>query len=714
MDNTKRERLKARFQQAMALFQSGRLADAEPMFRDFLEQVPDNPAALHMLGVIALQTGRPERAKDLIASSIAQFPGDPLAQRNLGFALSLLGQHEEALESYDRAISLKADFANAHFNRGVALNALGRHEGALRAYDEAIRADQHYAEAHNNRANTLNELRRHADALDAADRAIRLSPGFAEAYTNRGVALIGLTQFENALTSLDRATAIDARFWPAYANRGNALGELGRWDESLASYEQAMALNPFYAECDRIIDNARDGALLPGHALLAALAICKWEGIEQRLADIAFRVNHGQSVSPPFPLLLASTQPELQKAAAEIHVRSADIAVAPDVAAHDRIRIGYFSADLHDHATAYLTAELFEKHDRTRFELFAFSFGPKTGDAMQLRLMRAFDHFIDVRNMSDGDVANLARRAGIDIAVDLKGFTLGARHRIFEHRAAPVQVNWLGYPGTMGADFIDYLIADPVVIPPECCTHFTEKIVWLPDTYQSNDTRRAISGHVFTRADAGLPPAGFVFCCFNNCFKILPETFGRWMRILSRVDGSVLWLLEDNASASANLRREAAARGIDATRLVFAGRVPRADHLARQALADLFLDTLPYNAHTTASDALWAGLPVLTLREQTFASRVAASLLTAVELPELITSTGEEFESLAVELAGNPEKLASLKTRLAANRFTAPLFDIRRFTRHIETAYTTMMERCRSGLPPAHISIPAISGNDAI
>jgi predicted O-linked N-acetylglucosamine transferase (SPINDLY family) len=713
MDQATREKLRARFQQAMALFESGRAAEAEPLFLEFLDAVPDNPVALHMLGVIALQTGRPGQAQERIAASIRQFADDPLAHRNLGFALSLLGRHEDAFESYGRAILLKPDFVNAHFNRGVALNALGRHEDALSAYDETTRLDRHYAEAHNNRANTLNELHRHVDALAAADAAIRLKRDYAEAYNNRGVALIGLRQFENAIVSFDRATTIDARFWPAYANRGNAQGELGRWGAALASYEKAIATDPFYAAGDGIVENACDPALLPGHALLAALSLCQWDRIDERLADITSRVDRGQSVSPPFSLLLASTRPELQKAAAEIYAHSADTAVSPRLATHEKIRIGYFSADFHDHATAYLAAELFEKHDRAGFEVFAFSFGPQTGDPMQRRLVRAFDNFIDVRNIPDGDVAKLARQAEIDIAVDLKGYTIGARHQIFARRAAPLQVNYLGYPGTMGADFIDYLIADPVVIPPESSGHFTEKIVWLPDTYQSNDTRRVISEYTPTRADAGLPPVGFVFCCFNNCFKILPETFDRWMRILPRVDSSVLWLLEDSASAAANLRREAAARGIDATRLVFAPRVPQADHLARLRLADLFLDTLPYNAHTTASDALWAGLPVLTLKGETFAGRVAASLLTAAGLPDLITSTPGEFEALAVDLAGDPPMLAALK-RLAANCRSMPLFDTERFTRHIETAYTMMMERLRAGLPPAHISVPAISHRNTI
>ena len=350
-------------------------------------------------------------------------------------------------------------------------------------------------------------------------------------------------------------------------------------------------------------------------------------------------------------------------------------------------------------------AGLFEQHDRARFEVVGFSFGPDKKEAMRDRVAASFDRFIDVRDRSDRDVALLARNLDIDIAVDLKGFTTDSRWKIFAHRAAPLQVNYLGYPGTMGADYMDYIIADRVLIPDDSGKYYSENIIYLPHSYQANDRKRPIAERLFTRQELRLPDSGFVYCCFNNNYKITPAIFDGWMRILGQVRDSVLWLLADNPWAERNLRREAAARGVAAERLVFAGRLPAAEHLARQRAADLFLDTLPYNAHTTASDALWAGLPVLTRAGTSFPSRVAASLLTAIDLPELITTTPEDYERRAIELARNPEQLSAIRARLARNRLTTPLFDTGLFARHIETAYVQMYERYQAGLAPAPIHV---------
>ncbi|MFZ4480795.1 MAG: UDP-N-acetylglucosamine-peptide N-acetylglucosaminyltransferase [Rhodoferax sp.] len=370
-----------------------------------------------------------------------------------------------------------------------------------------------------------------------------------------------------------------------------------------------------------------------------------------------------------------------------------------------KIRLGYYSADFHNHATAYLMAELFELHDKERFDLVAFSFGPDKHDEMRMRISSAFDQFLDVRNQADKEVALLSRKLGIDIAIDLKGFTQGERFGIFSFRAAPVQVSYLGYPGTLGAPYMDYLIADKTLIPSEYQQHYTEKIAYLPHSYQVNGRNRKISSKAFSREELGLPETGFVFCCFNNNYKITPETFDGWMRILKQVDASVLWLLEDNATAADNLRREAQHRGVNPQRLVFAKRMPLPEHLARHRAADLFIDTLPYNAHTTASDALWAGLPVLTCTGEAFASRVAASLLGAIDLPELVTSTQADYEALAIELATHPDELSAIRTKLDRNRLTTPLFDTVQFARHIEDAYTQMYERHQSGLTPDHIYV---------
>jgi predicted O-linked N-acetylglucosamine transferase (SPINDLY family) len=441
--------------------------------------------------------------------------------------------------------------------------------------------------------------------------------------------------------------------------------------------------------------------------------LCDWENIESECRQLVAFVVRGLKVAPPFAMLAISGSPAVQKQAAEIYVRdkhpeSSTAAAIPRRPRHNRIRIGYFSADYYKHAMSFLMAELYEQHDRSRFEILGFAFGPNKFDEMSKRISSAMDQFLDLRSMPDREAAELSRKLEVDIAVDLNGFTNNCRPGIFAERAAPTQVNYLGYPGTMGANYIDYLVADHTLVPESEQRHYSEKIICLPDTYQVNDSLRSISTKSCARASEGLPESAFVFCCFNNAYKISPSVFDIWMRVLGRVEGSVLWLMEDSPWAVDNLRKEARRRGIAPDRLVFAKSLPVAEHLARQRLADLFLDTLPYNAHTTASDALWAGLPVLTRTGDTFASRVAASLLRAVGLPELITATESEFEELAVDLAHNPQRLQALRHRLQQNNRTAPLFDCRSFTRHLEAAYSAIYERYHAGLPPDHIHIPRL------
>ena len=405
-------------------------------------------------------------------------------------------------------------------------------------------------------------------------------------------------------------------------------------------------------------------------------ALCKCKGKLQRFGSATDTRS-----APPYPLFLS-------------------------VLRRAKIRIGYFSADYYDHVVMHLMAELFERHDRSKFELIAFSFGPESNDEMRRRVATSFDEFIDVRNKSDKDVALLSRDLEVDIAVDLMGFTANGRPGIFALRAAPIQVNYLGYSGTMGADYIDYIIADPIVIPEESKQYYCEKIVYLPNSYQVN-SKRSISDKAFTRAELGLPPMGFVFCCFNSNYKITARVLDCWIRILKKVEGSVLWLFESDAKAASNLRQEVLTRGVNPERLIFAKRLPLlGEHLARYRSADLFLDTLPYNAHATASDALWAGLPVLTCLGETFAGRVAASLLNAIDLPELVTTTPEAYEAFAIELATHPDRLKEIKQKLAKNRLTTPLFDTELFTKHIQTAYIAMYERYHAGLAPCDIYVP--------
>ncbi len=474
---------------------------------------------------------------------------------------------------------------------------------------------------------------------------------------------------------------------------------LARYHEALAAYDRAVALKP-------------DQADIEGYRLHAKSHLCDWDNFDADCAQLIESIRERNATTAPFLFCsVPSTATDQLLCAtrwtAKNHPPSENQRWRGERYHHDRIRIGYFSSDFCNHATSHLMAGMFECHDRSKFETVAISWSPTDPTEMRRRLEASFDRLVEVGDMKDDEVADLIRRLEIDILVDLKGFTGGSRTRVLGRRPAPIQVSYLGYPGTLGAPFVDYIIADRTVIPDHHREFYSEKVVALPDTYQANDDKRAIADRIFTRGDVGLAPAGFVFCCFNNNYKITPDMFDRWMRILGRVEGSMLWLLEASAESAANLRKEAVARGVAAERLVFAQRASLPDHLARHRLADLFLDSTPYNAHTTASDALWAGLPVLTVLGETFASRVAASLLHAVGLPELIAESPEAYEQMAVDLSIHPSRLAALKTRLTANRQTAPLFDTKRFTGHIEAAYTAMHERHRAGLAPDHIVVPA-------
>jgi predicted O-linked N-acetylglucosamine transferase (SPINDLY family) len=560
---------------------------------------------------------------------------------------------------------------------------------ALASHDRAIALRPEYAEAFSNRGNVLQKLERLDEALASYDRAIALRPDYAEAFSNRGNVLQKLNRLDEALASHDRAIALRPDYADAFSNRGNVLRELKRFDEALKSYEKAFAINPAHKYAFSGLADC-------------ALRICDWTRTEEFVDEIKSHVATQKSIVTPFTLLGYSSDAVLQLKCAENFIgdkisTSLRSFWSGTIWRHDKIRIAYLSADFHEHATAYLMAELFELHDRSRFEVLGISFGPADKSDMRLRLVKAFDQFHDVRFSSDHDVAKLVNELQVDIAVDLKGYTANSRTGILAHRPAPIQVNYLGHPATMGTDFIDYVIADEIVLPFDRQPYYTERIVHLPGCYQVNDSQRKIAGDKPTRHQAGLPERGFVFCCFNNNYKITAPVFEVWMQLLQAIDGSVLWLLRDNKSAETNLRKEAAARGIDPARLVFAGPMPLEGHLARHGLADLFLDTLPINAHTTASDALWAGLPVLTCCGESFAGRVAASLLNSVGLSELVAFDLEEYQALALKLARDASLLASIKATLARNRDTCPLFDSQRCTRHLEAAYTTMWEIWQRG-----------------
>ncbi len=648
---------------AMSVHQAGNLTDAEPLYRTILLSYPTNPDALNGLSILQIQRGNYEEAVRLLRLFLQVKPFQPDALNKLGNALRILKRFDKALDTFDRLIALNPGHVLAHYNRGVTLTALHRLEEALASYDKAVALKADYADAYINRGNILHVLERYAEALASYDKAIAITPGYAEAYYNRALLL------------------------PA----------LNRYDEALASYRQTVALKP-------------DTPYILGDILNARMHLADWHAIDADIALLAKGIEAGERVAAPFMLVALPSSKAQQKQCAEIYVADTSPPSAMPLwdgerYSHDKIRIGYFSADFFNHATAYLMAGLLELHDRSRFEINGFSYGLSPPDAMRNRIEKACDGFLDVSAKSDQDIAALARCMEIDIAVDLKGFTRHARTGVFALRPAPVQVHYLGYPGTLGARYTDYLVADHTVIPEEHRQYYTEKLAYLPNSYQVNDSLRSISENTFSRHELGLPEKGFVFCCFNNNHKITPDVFAIWMQLLHKVQGSVLWLLEGNRTVAKNLRNEAKARGIAENRLVFAPRMELADHLARHRQADLFLDTLPYNAHTTASDALWAGLPVLTCIGDTFAGRVAASLLKAIGLPELIATSPNEYEACAFDLATHPENLSALHRTLAHNMTTHPLFNTALFTRHIESAYTKMWARSQAGLEPDHIYI---------
>jgi len=718
------------FDLAVAFHQKGALADAERVCAQILAATPDDFHASHLLGIIRYAQGRHREALELLGTAVKQNPDAAHAWSNHGLALHELQRYDEALTSYERALALAPEFPEALNNRGLTLHELGRYEVALDQYHRALALRPYYAEALFNRGNAFEKLQRQESAIASYDRALAVRPGYPEALNNRGLILHQLKRHEEAIASYDKALAHRPRYAEALHNRGNALAALKRYGEAIASLDRALAIRPDHVEAltargsalkhlnryeECLADFEKALALDPEHRYAfgglanAALTICDWGRTARIGEELPARIAAG-SLVPSLTVLGYTGSPALQLQCAKNSIAHLIPNVPqplckPEARRHERLRIAYVSADFHRHATAFLMAELFELHNRSRFEVLGVSFGPDDGSDMRTRLLAAFDRFHDVASLSDYEAAKLLNEQEVDIAVDLKGLTLDCRPGILAHRPAPIQVSYLGYPGTMGADFIDYVIADSMVLPLDQQAWWTEQIVQLPDCYQVNDSKRRIAAHTPTRREAELPDRNFVFCCFNNNWKIAPPVFEVWMRLLRAVDGSVLWLMRSSIAAEVNLRKEAAARGIDPARLVFAANLALEDHLARHRLADLFLDTLPYGAHTTASDALWAGLPLVTCRGEAFAGRVAASLLAAVGLPELVTSSLEEYEALALRLATDPTLLRGFRERLARDAPTSALFDTDRFRRHIEAAYLTMWERFERGESPQSFSL---------
>jgi protein O-GlcNAc transferase len=607
----------------------------------------------------------------------------------LGVVLNASGRPGEALAPLQTATALAPDNPGVLANLGMVLRALGRLPAALAAYERVLTLDPGYAPAYANRAAVLFDLHRLDEALAGYDAALLRRPDHADTLYRRGLVLRSLRRFADAVDSLDRALALRPGLTDALVARGDCHRQNGKVIRALTDYRAALAQRP-------------SDPNLPSLILRQQLKLCDWSDYETQREALNHGVMQGSMLPPAFASLSLLDQPELQLKAARVWGADLLGPAAPALVArrHDGpIRLGYFSADFHaGHPSLLLMAEMLASHDRSRFHVTGFHFNMPAGSVDANLLGGLFDEVVSLDGQSDGDAAATARERRIDIAIDVDGYTRGSRPRIFARRAAPVQISYLAYAGTLGVDHIDYLVADPTLIADEDAVHYSEKLAWLPHSYQPRDTR-IVPTETPTRAEAGLPERGFVFCCFNASYKITPDVFRLWMTILAEVPDSVLWLLGDHPPVLANLRQAAGAQGVDPDRLVFAGRAPLRRHLARLQLAGLVLDTLPYNAHTTASDALFAGVPMLTRPGRTFASRVGASLLTTLGLTELIAETSEVYVAKAIAIGNDPKRAAALRARLAQQAVASPLFDMERYTRDLETAYARMIERAWSGQP---------------
>jgi protein O-GlcNAc transferase len=762
------------YNRGITLRNLNRLDESLTSYDGALAIKPDFAAALVNRGLIYHQLNQLGDALTSYETALSIKPDYAEALYNRGITLFEMTHFEEALKSYDRALLINPDYGQGHYNRGIVLQQLGRLDEALASYDCALAINPDYIEAQINRANTLHKLERYEEALAnygailakrplypeilygrgnalrslkryeeaiaSYNAALAIKPDYAEALNNRGVTLWDLRRLEEALASYDRALAIKPDYLEALVNRGITLWGSKRFEAALASYDMAVAIAPEHAESlynrgivlldlkrpdqaisdfERVLNIEPRFKHLKGLLIHTKMQCCDWRSFADQARQLINDVRAHRAVCGPFELLSLSADAADQLTSARDWVfdkcpPSPKRIWRGERYANKKIRIAYLSADFHDHPMSYLMSGVFERHDRARFETFALSFGPDWQCESRTRLKGAFSRFIDVRHESDQHVAALLHDMRVDIAIDLMGFTRDARTGIFARRPAPIQVNYLGYPATMGAEYIDYIIADRFAIPAGSQRFYSESVVYLPDSFQATDTTPGMLQESPTRANVGLPNNAFVFCSFNASYKITPFVFDVWMRLLRALDSSVLWLLGSNSAVEHNLRREAECRGVAPERLIFAPRIPYTQYLARYQLAELFLDTFPFNAGATARDALSVGLPLVTISGEAFAARMAGSLLYSMGLSELVTHSLADYEALALRLARRPDALATLRMKLAQHRVDCSVFDADRFCRHLEIAYEMMWQRRNRGNPPASFAVEPASPRPAM
>lgn len=683
------------FNTAFKHHELGDLKKASQGYSEVLRLDPYHVEALHHQGIISLEQGNVHDAIGLIKESLRINLKQPLAHCNLAFALNSVGRYAESYEHCCTALKYDPTI-DVYANMGNALRGLGHFFDAKQAYCRALSSTPNDPHLLYNIALIDLDLGNRSKAVEGFKYVLNLMPGLNEARNNLAACLIADGKFIHAKEHLELLLQNAPEDSTAWTNLGEVFSRLGNQTRAGECFVNAFRINP-------------DSEFALGNLIHTKMCTANWRGLSDNVAQLRSAIRSGRPVSLPFNLLAVIDDPWLQRKASEINcLRIREHTVLPEFIRRphkSKIRVGYFSSDFHNHATAQLMAELPELHDRNRFQIFAFSFGPTTNDYMQTRLKKSFDYFYDLQSLGDAEVIRFARDKGLDIAVDLKGFTQNARSQIFSSRIAPIQINFLGYPGTLGMTSMDYIVADKWLIPEDTRSAYSEKIIYLPDTYQPNDRNKPVAKISATRGHYGLPANSFVYCSFNNHNKITPEMFSLWMRILERVPRSCLWILVWDAAARKNLIKQFSESRLDTKRLIFADRLPLSDHLARLTLADLFLDTFPCNAHTTASDALWSGLPLLTLSGRTFASRVAGSLLLASDLPELITESPDAYQSLAVKMSNSAECLGTLKQRLVSRRDNLALFDTPRYVRNLEKAFQLVFDKYVNGQSPDDINV---------
>ena len=684
------------FQSLINFFKQGRLQQAQEQAETLVQQFPKSSVLHNLQGAILKGMGQFDQAIASFKKALTIKPDYAEAAYNLGTTLYGQGKLEEAIQGYRKAIAIKPDYAKAYYNMGNALREQGKLEETIEAYNKSLAIEPDNARIYNNMGNVLRFQGKLQEAIEAYTKALTIDPDSGEAYNNIGTALQKQGKFKEAIEAYKKSFTIKPDNAEAHFNIGSTLREQGKLEEAIEAYNNALAINPYYE-------------VVRAQKLFLQATICDWDSMAdgiKLLPGLGTTTEH----IPPFWFLSLEDEPERHRIRSEIYSKSTFLhkpmsTWARPLPKQKKMKLGYFSADFHNHATMYLMAQIFAAHDAENFEVYAYSYGPDRHDEMRQKIVSDVDRFYDVRDMNDEQIVKLARANHLDIAIDLKGYTKDSRLAPFASRLAPVQISYLGYPGTLGAHFIDYIVADPILIPEDKRQYYTEEIIYLPHTYQPTDNKRRISSKVVKREDFGLPSNSFVFCCFNQNYKISPREFDIWMRLLGSVENSVLWLFRSTKLAEKNMKRQAEARGISSERIIFAERLPQPVHLARHRLANLFLDTFNYNAHTTTSDALWAGLPVVTKLGKGFAARVAGSLLNAIGLPELITETEQEYESLILELATHPAKLTKLQDKLDNARLTQPLFNTELYTKHLESGYQQAYYNYLDGNTPRTIHV---------